>query len=166
MSARSDQPQGKHRDEHQNKAQDKHQHKPQAVDTELGEATERVLGAVDGEVAAILRGYLAEPFSSPDVLQDHTNMYMKQLEGLVAEGDVIDLELASDLAVRCVRMAGEIEQGVPEEHRRLIQAAIRYFVNSEDADGDIESLIGFDDDSAVIEAVALAIGCAHILEDD
>lgn len=135
-------------------------------DQELGDATQRVLGAMDVEVAAIIRGYLAEPLASPDVLQDHTKMYMKELEGLVAEGDVIDLELASDLAVRCARMVEEIERGVPEEHRRLIQAAVRYFVDSEDADGDTESLIGFDDDSAVIEAVALAIGCPHVLEGD
>ena len=58
----------------------------------------------------------------------------------------------------------ELADDTPEEHWRLVQAAVRYFVSTEDADADLESLIGFDDDGDVIEAVALAVGLGHVLE--
>ncbi|MGD8511599.1 MAG: hypothetical protein PVI12_00780 [Gammaproteobacteria bacterium] len=40
-----------------------------------------------------------------------------------------------------------------EEHHRLVQAAVLYFVTDEDAEGDTSSLIGFDDDRRVVRRV-------------
>jgi len=134
------------------------------VDQDPDSATQRVLGGLDADAAELVRGYLAEPLASPELLSEHARVYFKQLEGLAAEGEVIDVELATSLAMSCDRLLDEIDDDTSEEHQRLIQAAVRYFVNEEDADGDTESLIGFDDDNAVIEAVAIAVGCAHVLE--
>jgi hypothetical protein len=125
-------------------------------------ATEQVLGALESDVAEILRRHLEAPLASPEILVERTRLYLKGLENLVNEGMVIDLELATDLAIRCERLLG-LDSELPDPHRRLVQAAVRYFVDDEDADGDVESLIGLDDDGAVIEAVALAIGRSEAL---
>lgn len=130
-----------------------------------GEATSAVLGSLDVDTADVLRGFLSEPLVSTDLLQDQVQMYYKQLEAMADDGDVLDLESVTDITVRCERLLDEVEDDMPEEHRRLIQAAVLYFVNVEDSDTDVESLIGFDDDAAVVEAVAVAIGRAHVLEE-
>ncbi len=128
-------------------------------------ATHRVLGALDTSVAKIVRGYLDEPLTSPEWLAEQSKLYLKQLESLADEGELLDLELASDLNSRCTRLLNSVDESTPEEHRRLIQAATRYFCSTDDANCDIDSLIGLDDDLAVIEAVALALDLGHLLED-
>jgi len=128
------------------------------------DATEAVLGILDADVADLVRGYIAEPLASADILEDGVTLYFKELESLAAEGAVIDLDFARTLANRCESLLADVDD-MPEEHRRLVQAATRYFCVAEDTDGDVESLIGFDDDSAVIDAVARAIGRSDVLED-
>jgi len=128
--------------------------------------TGRVLGAVDADAADLLRGYLLEPIASVDLLVDQLEIYRKQLEAKVDEGAVFDLELAEQLARSCGRLLTSIDDTAPLEDRMLIQAAVRYFTAAEDADDDTESLIGFDDDAAVVEAVAVALHRAEVLEDE
>jgi uncharacterized metal-binding protein YceD (DUF177 family) len=131
-----------------------------------GPATQAVLASLDPDAASIFRGYLDEPVVSTDLLAEQTRLYFKQLEAMAEDGEVVDLELITDLVIRCERLLDEVDDDMDEEHRRLVQAAVRYFVNDEDADADLESLIGFDDDGAVIEAVAVAIGRSYVLEPD
>jgi hypothetical protein len=126
--------------------------------------TQRALGALDADTADVLRGFLAEPLMSADLLSEQARVYFKQVEAIANDGEVIDLELVADAAVRCERLLAEVDDDMPEEERRLIQAAVRYFVNEEDADADLESLIGFDDDGAVVEAVAIALDMQHVLD--
>jgi uncharacterized membrane protein YkvA (DUF1232 family) len=47
-----------------------------------------------------------------------------------------------------------------EEHHRLVQAAVLYFVTDEDAESDTSSLIGFDDDRRVVRRVRTELGRA------
>ena len=126
--------------------------------------TQRVLGSIDPDAADMLRGYLALPLVSPDLLAEQVRQYLRQLEALADGGEVLDFELATDLASWSERLLDEIDDDMPDENARLVQAAVRYFVNSEDADGDTDSLIGLDDDGEVLEAVAVAIDRAHLLE--
>lgn len=132
--------------------------------TENGQATDGVLGSLDPDVAEVVRGYLVEPIASIDILEDQVSLYAKELESQADEGAVFDLEYAISLARQCQNLLAAADS-MGEEHRRLVQAATRYFCVSEDADGDTESLIGFDDDGALIEAVALAIGRGDLIED-
>jgi len=131
---------------------------------EEGQASESVLGSIDPDVAEAVRGYLAEPIASIDILEDQVALYAKELESQADGGAVFDLEYALGLARQCENLLAAADTMV-EEHRRLVQAATRYFCVAEDADGDFESLIGFDDDGALIEAVAQSIGRADLLED-
>jgi hypothetical protein len=128
------------------------------------EPTERVLGSIDPEAAELMRGYLALPIVSAELLSDQVAQYYKQIEGFANAGEVVDVELAADLTRWCARLLDEIDDAMPESTIRLIQAAVRYFVNFEDADGDLESLIGLDDDAEILEAVAVTTGLSHILD--
>lgn len=107
---------------------------------------------------------MVEPLASPETLAEKTRAYGKALESMASDGDVIDLELVGDLMARCERLLEASDEGMSEEHRRLVQSAVLYFIEDDDAESDTESLTGFDDDGAVIEAVAIAIGRPELLE--
>jgi uncharacterized membrane protein YkvA (DUF1232 family) len=73
-------------------------------------------------------------------------------------GDDVDLPLAAKLGQALVRLLGTLDDKSPERARRLVQAAVRYYVIEDDAFADQESLAGFDDDAAVINAVLRELG--------
>jgi len=133
---------------------------------EFGETTQRVLESIDPDAADIILSMLSDPLVAPEVLAEQTRLYFKEVEAQANDGEAIDLELVTELAVRCERLLDEMDDMMPEEHQRLIQSAVRYFVDNEDADNDLDSLIGFDDDTSVIETVAIAVGMPHVLEND
>lgn len=131
---------------------------------EIGETTERVLDALDPDAADVILSFVTEPLVAPEVLAEQTRLYFKEVEAMADDGEAIDLELVTDLAVQCERLLDEMDDDMPEEHQRLIEAAVRYFVDNEDSDRDLDSLLGFDDDISVIETVAIAVGKEHVLE--
>lgn len=72
--------------------------------------------------------------------------------------DDVDPALARGLAEASLRMLGTLSDDTPESTRRLVQAAVRYFVIEDDADSDLDSILGLDDDAEVINAVLRHLG--------
>jgi uncharacterized membrane protein YkvA (DUF1232 family) len=70
----------------------------------------------------------------------------------------VDPTLARDLVRASNRLLGTLTSSSPESTRQLIQAAIRYFVIDEDADADLDSILGLDDDAEVLNAVLRHLG--------
>lgn len=130
---------------------------------EYGETIGRVLGAIDPDTGDAICSFLDEPLVAPEDLAELTRVYFKQLEALAEDGEEIDLDQVIELAVRCERLLDVLDDSMPEDHQRLIQAAVRYFVDNEDAHGDLDMLNGINDDGSVIEAVALTLGMPHVL---
>jgi uncharacterized membrane protein YkvA (DUF1232 family) len=78
--------------------------------------------------------------------------------GLRAEHqEFVDVKLAERLAVAARAFLDHASPDTPDIHARLIQAAIRYFVLQDDAESDLTSVVGWDDDVEVFNAVALFI---------
>jgi hypothetical protein len=75
----------------------------------------------------------------------------------------VDPALANGLAEASLRLLGTLNEKTPETTRRLIQAAVRYFVIEEDADSDLDSILGLDDDAEVLNAVIRHLGHEHWL---
>ena len=72
--------------------------------------------------------------------------------------DDVDLTLARGIGEALQRLLAATTDASPEADRRLLQAAIRYFVIEDDANADQQSLVGFDDDAAVVNAVLARLG--------
>ena len=70
----------------------------------------------------------------------------------------VDPTLANNLAEASLRLLGTLKDDSPESTRRLVQAAVRYFVIEEDADSDLDSILGLDDDAEVLNAVLRKLG--------
>ena len=52
---------------------------------------------------------------------------------------------------------------MPEEQQNVASIAIRYFIDTDDAQNDFSETFGFDDDLAVLNAALLAIGREDLL---
>ena len=72
--------------------------------------------------------------------------------------DDVDPALARGLAEASLRLLGTLSDDTPETTRHLIQAAVRYFVIEDDADSDLDSILGLDDDAEVVNAVLRHLG--------
>jgi uncharacterized membrane protein YkvA (DUF1232 family) len=71
-----------------------------------------------------------------------------------------DPQLARSLVDASLKLLGTLKDETPETTRRLVQAAVRYFVIEDDADGDLDSILGLDDDAEVMNAVLRRLGYA------
>jgi hypothetical protein len=72
--------------------------------------------------------------------------------------DDFDPQLARGLADASLKLLGTLNEDTPEPTRRLVQAAVRYFVIEDDADSDLDSILGLDDDAEVLNAVLRRLG--------
>ncbi len=70
----------------------------------------------------------------------------------------VDPTLANALSEASLRLLSTLTEQSPESTRRLVQAAVRYFVIEEDADSDLDSILGLDDDADVLNAVLRKLG--------
>jgi hypothetical protein len=70
----------------------------------------------------------------------------------------IDTVLVAQLADVSLKLLETIVPNSSEERRRLIQASVRYFLLEEDSDNDLDSVLGFDDDAEVTNAVLRHLG--------
>jgi hypothetical protein len=120
--------------------------------------TGRLLATSPTEISRLLRGYLAEELLSLDDLRNQITAYLEDLAHRSLEHEFIDLELATKIGQGFIELVNGVNIGISSEHRRLIQAAAKYFVTEEDADPDTASPIGFDDDTLVFNLVAKELG--------
>ena len=67
------------------------------------------------------------------------------------------------VANQCRQLLEEAQRQNDAGVRRLVWAAVHYFIRNEDGDHDLASPHGLDDDAAVCNAVALAIGRKDLL---
>ena len=125
--------------------------------------TERVLRALPASAAAIFEGFLAEGRVPATELRAQIPSYVAELELATRTQEFLDIGLAKKVANQCLGLLDGIDVDTSEETRKLIQAAVRYFLLEDDADSDKRSLIGFDDDARVVELVAREIGREDVL---
>jgi hypothetical protein len=70
----------------------------------------------------------------------------------------VDPTLANALVEASLKLLATLNESSPEATRRLVQAAVRYFLIEEDADSDLDSILGLDDDAEVLNAVLRHLG--------
>jgi hypothetical protein len=119
---------------------------------------DRVMAALSPRVARVVEGLLPKPRSSPVELHRTVSGYRNELEGMARGGDLIDVNLATEVANLLHRLIDTLQPPVADEQHRLVQAAALYFVMEHDAESDRDSLIGFEDDRLVAIAVAAELG--------
>ncbi len=70
----------------------------------------------------------------------------------------VDPTLGNALVDASMKLLTTLKDDTPSERRLAIQAAVRYFVIEDDADSDLDSILGLDDDAEVLNAVLKHLG--------
>ena len=107
---------------------------------------------VPAECRIIVRASLADELASKSELIDDLQEYILLLKQRSASQEFLDYDKAMLVADQCEVLLGDKFGVEGTERHAIIQAAVRYFILEDDAESDSESLIGFDDDEAVVAA--------------
>jgi len=99
------------------------------------------------------------------VLSDELQEYVEELDTHSSNAEFVDAAIAKRITSLCWKLLDAMPAEPDERQHRLTQLAINYFVLAEDGHDDNHSLIGFDDDLQVVEAVIKELGLAELLED-
>jgi len=101
---------------------------------------------------------LEEPLVPPGSLLGEIDECLGRVRRVVMDGAPLDVDFIEKLASKARRLVRGLGAECSEREQRLVQAAVRYFVLADDAEGDLVSVIGFDDDARVLQAVAEHLG--------
>lgn len=95
----------------------------------------------------------------PSVLREELAAYAERIAARTPDNEMLDATVGQGLTRSCealLAIAGA--DGADEATQRLVQAAVRYFVDEEDVEPDRDTMWGLDDDAAVCNAVARHLG--------
>ena len=81
-----------------------------------------------------------------------------------ASGELVDTHLARVIADRLLKMLESWDQ-YSDAYRQLAHATVTYFVMNDDADCDLSSPTGFDDDAQIANALFTYLGRVDLLID-
>lgn len=107
---------------------------------------------------AYMRLLMESRLTRRDQLAARVAAYLSQVERAVQGSTRPDLTAARTLGNALL----ELIRVCPEEHALHLQAVVAYFIHSEDAEPDLESHDGFDDDIGVFNAVCQHAGLPEL----
>ena len=122
-----------------------------------------LLAAVPAGARALVADLLAEPGASHEDLLDTVADYLDEISSAAARDGFVDTELGAAIAEVCLELLADLGGGASDRESRLVQVAVRYFVVEDDAEGDLTSVVGFDDDARVVNAVLRLLGREDLL---
>jgi len=119
---------------------------------------ERAIGALGAEVAELFLD-LAEPLPVEAALKmaEAVEQHLVQVRVEVAKAELLDLELGQQVAEACKALL-DLYGSLDQASRAAVVGAVRYFVQQQDVDQDLGSVLGFDDDALVVNYVIELIG--------
>lgn len=78
--------------------------------------------------------------------------YSETVKQAHTKNEFLDITLSEALYQTSLKLI-TIYEDIPDDHKPLVIGAIRYFIENEDADGDLDGPCGFDDDVEVMNYV-------------
>jgi hypothetical protein len=118
-------------------------------DTQLTRAT----SALPKTLRPIFERLLDENAGSDNKLPEAIDEHLAEVKANAQSIEFIDVTKAESLAQRCHCLLAVLASTDDDDSKRLIRAAIAYFIQREDGEDDLSSPIGFDDDEIILDAV-------------
>lgn len=109
-----------------------------------------------------LEGLLRRPAATREKLGADLDAYTQRIDDAVRSRPDLDVNLAEAIMQACRTLLAEDWAGHSPDQRRLIQLVCDYYVDSDDEDGDLESVFGFDDDAEVLNLVLDSLGRSEL----
>lgn len=82
-------------------------------------------------------------------LRDRLNDYLDAVQQALIQNEFLDLRLARQIAHTLHQLLDSYSR-YTKEHQSLLVGTVRYFVKDDDAEHDMHSVLGLDDDAAVL----------------
>lgn len=101
------------------------------------------------ETVAVYKSYLERSLLTRELLLAKVRSYIQTISEAANQRRGLDIGTAGELGTALMRLLRECE----DSGLRHAQAAVFYFLDSEDAEPDLASATGFDDDAEVFNAV-------------
>ena len=83
--------------------------------------------------------------------------YLKEIKSALATNEFINVELGQIIWHRCHDLVSHYTE-LDSAGRSAVVGAVRYFIESEDAEDDLDSVIGLEDDAQVVNYVIQQTG--------
>jgi uncharacterized membrane protein YkvA (DUF1232 family) len=110
----------------------------------------------DAERLAFARVFATAP-STPQDLRAQLSAHGQEITAAAARNEFLDTRAASAIACRLSDLLDEWD-ALTSAHRAVLHAAVAYYVLREDAEDDLDSVLGFEDDVAVVNACLRFLG--------
>lgn len=89
-------------------------------------------------------------------LATQVDAYLETVRAALPDNEFIDIDLATRIADACKDLLA-LYPKLSEKDRASVVGAARYFIEQHDADDDLESVLGFEDDMEVVNFVIALI---------
>ena len=102
--------------------------------------------------------------ASPDEVKDlisSVSSHLNTINKAFKKNEFLDVSTAKKISEKLIQLLRDIDS-CPIEHQKSIVGASRYFVEDVDTEPDTTSIIGFDDDLAVLNYVLKTIGQSEL----
>ena len=129
----------------------------------MPDASTRLSAHLNSDLLRAVGGLLSQQAASVSELRRQVLTYRQALKQANTSGAWPDMDYA--LAVQCADVCDGLLDTLPkpdEVELQLLHVACRYFVLSDDDEDDFESLVGFDDDALVVNAVSRTLGISEL----
>jgi uncharacterized membrane protein YkvA (DUF1232 family) len=117
----------------------------------MSEIPEELLDDLPEQAREIFARLGKGPLWSVDRLRAAVVKHTEDTRKAAASNEFLDASLAEQIARRLQRLLKDYDDR-PGHERAVIQAVVRYFVLKEDAENDLDSVLGFEDDAKVLNA--------------
>jgi hypothetical protein len=116
------------------------------------------LEKVPETLAGSVKELLERPAANRDTLLADLDEYTSRIDRAVRQRGRLDVHLAEMILRACRTLLQDDWPHLGAEHQSLVRLACVYYLESDDADGDLDSPFGFDDDALVLNLVLETIG--------
>lgn len=118
------------------------------------------------QVKLRVKQLLELPLEDPAVLLHEINSHARVVEIVAKRKRPQQLPLSRALAKGLIQLLEGVNESSPTQHRKVVQAACRYFCQNQPGDDhDLASDSGLDDDAAVFQLVAGKLGRNDLVEE-
>jgi len=92
-----------------------------------------------------------------EALSGSIDPYLESVEASLSHNEFLDIELARRIAAAC-RLLLQRYPEMDGPYQSAVVGAVRYFIDPDDADHDVDSVLGFEDDAQVVNYVISLTG--------
>jgi hypothetical protein len=123
------------------------------MNSEKESMPEQLLGNFPEALRQPVGDFYNLPLASKDELTALINGYADEIARAAERRGDLDVNLADCIHRCCLTLLSEQWDSDGDHRKRLIQVACYYFVESDDEDGDLQSVYGFDEDAELLNVI-------------